>query len=817
MRPEVTSIALLTLLAACGSESPDPVNGIDPGNGGEDVADLGPDSDDTGLVTPSDTRSDAGGCAVGERLVDGTCEDIDECAEEPALCGPLELAECINRVGAPVLCQCDSSGPRDQILTGISAFNTDGALPSSLVVHGRGAFPVVVDSGNRIMAAGALYGEGKVFTIAHEGLMQRTEDHPLAVLIRNVAGWMVEPGATSVVGVAPGLEGTASNLGFAGYTVTNIEADGLAGVDVFVTTNYTEYSEQDLEAIRAFVEAGGGLITGGHAWWWGRDRDDEVENFPGNNTLRPFGIVVTGSTASDGAYDVSASPAADLHHAACALDALIEDRSGGGLAEGDRALAALAAGQAVTALPIESPYFEDAARFAADIGPIIPTSASPILPTEQAVEALALRVQVRFAIDAPPEDVEAHPAGDDFPGPVSAETERVSTVITVDGDYEGYPTPHAFSGAEAPVWRSTGLYAAPGDTITVTVDERFTRAGVGIRIGAHSDELWGLDEWRRVPQLTRHQILDEPVTEIANGFGGPVYVTVRWGASLGEFEVGIDGAVRAAQYNAEQSPEGWPDETGAPWAEFPAGDIIFSLPLSGAQGMDDVVGLSVFWSDVMDAAAELSGFESDRERPERIVLDRQISAGWMHSGYPVMGHLESTREVSTLSDLTTIGAWGPFHELGHNHQWIDWVLPGTVETSCNLWSVYISEEVAGVSRDVAHDAIAPAARASRIADWQANPDFANWSVWVALETYLQLQEEFGWELLTTLFQEYRALPEVERPTDDDQRIQEWVIRSSRAAEMDLTDFYNAWAFPISDATRTAVGDLPMWTDHPMAD
>jgi hypothetical protein len=820
MRFDSSALVLLTVLFGCGSDLPASfVPGTDVALDSIDGGEIGFDTDQTDLGSDvaTDGQLDAGRCPEGEELVDGICQDVDECAEQPELCGPPELAECVNRQGAPPLCECDSSGPRTGLLDGIAAFDTEGALPSTLVVHGRGAFPVIVDSGNRVMAAGAIYGEGKVFTIAHEGLMQRTGDNPLAALVLNVAAWMAAPTATNVVGVAPGLEGAASNLGFAGYTVTTIEADALQGVDVFVTTNYTEYSGEDLEAIRLFVAAGGGLITGGHAWWWGRDRDDEVENFPGNHTLRPFGIVVTGSTANDGAYDLTSNPAADMHHAACALDALVEDRASAGLSADARAIAALAAGQAVTALPIDSPYFEDAARFAEDIGPIIPTAEAPITPTTQAVEALALRVQVRFALDAPADRVEAHPAGDDFPGPVNAGAERVTASLTVDGDYAGYPTAFAFSGAEAPVWRSTGLYAAPGDTITVRIDERFTRAGVGVRIGAHSDELWGLEEWHRVPQLTRHQVLEAPVTEIANGFGGPIYITVRWGASLGPIGVEIEGGVAAALHQLGEDGDEWPTQIDAPWVEFPAGGIIFSLPLEAAQGIDDVGRLGEFWRDVMAGAGDLSGFEAGRERPERIVLDRQISAGWMHSGYPIMGHLESTREVTTVADLTTIGAWGPFHELGHNHQWIDWVLPGTTETGCNLWSVYISEEVAGVSRDDAHEAIAPVARAGRIADWQLNPDFANWSVWMALETYLQLEEEFGWELLTTLFQEYRAIPEVSRPGDDNARIQEWVARSSRAAGMDLTDFYDAWAFPISDATRTAVEDLPMWTSHPMAE
>lgn len=44
-----------------------------------------------------------------------------------------------------------------------------------------------------------------------------------------------------------------------------------------------------------------------------------------------------------------------------------------------------------------------------------------------------------------------------------------------------------------------------------------------------------------------------------------------------------------------------------------------------------------------------------------------------------------------MTDAATIRgerAGGPFHELRHNHQWSDWVLPGTTEATVHLFSVY---------------------------------------------------------------------------------------------------------------------------------
>ena len=97
---------------------------------------------------------------------------------------------------------------------------------------------------------------------------------------------------------------------------------------------------------------------------------------------------------------------------------------------------------------------------------------------------------------------------------------------------------------------------------------------------------------------------------------------------------------------------------------------------------------------------------------------------------------------------------GPFHEIGHNHQWEPWLLPGTTETSCNLWSTYMTEEILQMSLDE-DERLAGPARHERITEYIAGGlDFYNdWNVWVALDTYLQLKERFGWGFYKTIFRE----------------------------------------------------------------
>lgn len=74
-------------------------------------------------------------------------------------------------------------------------------------------------------------------------------------------------------------------------------------------------------------------------------------------------------------------------------------------------------------------------------------------------------------------------------------------------------------------------------------------------------------------------------------------------------------------------------------------------------------------------------------------------AGWMHAGYPIMGQKSAVQELVDVEYMRKHGLWGPIHELGHNQQRACWEFPShTTECTCNLWSVYVHEEVLGMDR-----------------------------------------------------------------------------------------------------------------------
>ncbi|XP_063582262.1 TRPM8 channel-associated factor 2 isoform X6 [Pongo abelii] len=189
--------------------------------------------------------------------------------------------------------------------------------------------------------------------------------------------------------------------------------------------------------------------------------------------------------------------------------------------------------------------------------------------------------------------------------------------------------------------------------------------------------------------------------------------------------------------------------------------------------------------------------------------------GWMHSGYPIMCHLESVKEIISETDMRSRGVWGPIHELGHNQQRHGWEFPPhTTEATCNLWSVYVHETVLGIPRAQAHEALSPPERERRIkAHLGKGAPLCDWNVWTALETYLQLQEAFGWEPFTQLFAEYQTLSHL--PKDNTGRMNLWVKKFSEKVKKNLVPFFEAWGWPIRKEVADSLASLPEWQENPM--
>ena len=824
---------LILFVAGCDEAQPsDGAQGIDANTG--DVGRLDADIGTNGDAIIDDGDSSDGGSVDDARISeDGAIRDStvilpdmgfeDECLMDNGSCGSPDTWRCVDHPDGPPDCNLIPDADYATLTAGVETIIWGGSLPDSIVIHGRNTFPVAIDSNGRAMIAAGRLAEGRLLHVTHESLMggRPDDDGDGHQFVENSLRWLAGDRG-DVILLEGGLMHLRDLLEGLGYTVNELAS---AAPDeetaIVILSSYGPFTPEFTAGLTDYVRRGGAVFSGGHAWWFVQSTgQDPATQYPGNALLDPMGLVIAGLGDIQGPQvSISEAVPAPVYHATFALDALRAHISGQMEMDAESlGHAANTVAHAIRVLPPNHPYFGAVQALVENEFITPPTEEQPLRRDDDPMNDLLVQLQTRVAQSAPANALPKIDAASEFPGDAEG-AEPVIRVVTVDGNYRGRNVRFSASQPRRAVWRSTGLYARPGAPITVEFAED-VGAGLSVLVGCHTDTLWNKDVWRRYPEITRAWPITERRTIVGNSFGGPIYIRFSPGAQFGPMTATITGAIEMPLFRlGVTTARQWREEIRdrpAPWTEFASDRVVITLPSETIRGVDDPTEAIQFWSDVLDLSADLAAIDRERDRPERFVLDRQISLGSLHSGYPIMGHIPNAPDFIDIDLVRREGSWGPFHEIGHNHQLRDWMLPGTTEANVNLWSVYVSETALEISREDAHPALNPERRSERLQNYLDNgARFADWSVWTALETYLQLQTAFGWQFYQDLFAEYLDIPNARAPRETQDRIDEWIIRSSQRAGVNLIPFYTAWGLPISDRVNNSIGDLAEWLEDPM--
>jgi hypothetical protein len=426
---------------------------------------------------------------------------------------------------------------------------------------------------------------------------------------------------------------------------------------------------------------------------------------------------------------------------------------------------------------------------------------------------------VRWYHSLPAGETPAHPAARIFPGAVPPTAERVETTVKIDPNQ--------------PRWQSTGLYAAPGETVMVKVPAAMTTRGWKIRVGCHSDELWRHEKWRRFPVISRVFEVKTEEVPVANAFGGLIYIDIPRDETRGGFqvptfggygwigekpstepsvEVTIAGAVRAPMFVlGRDDPNKWSEAlaaTRAPWGEIAGKHLIMSLPRAELEKVSDPAALAEFWDRTLDACWDFAGWPGRRLVPERFVFDVQISAGFMHSGYPIMAHVPSAKDAIDLDKLRREGQWGLFHELGHNHQGRAYTFNSFVEVTVNLHTLYLMKTLCGLEPRAARGVLNDLDKLlqQRLEEKKIGP-------FEDLAMFIPLIETFGFESLTSAFQKYLSAEGIKGLTgreSDPARMDALVRRYSQAVGKNLCSYFDLFGIKAGEETRKLLASLDPW-------
>ena len=330
-------------------------------------------------------------------------------------------------------------------------------------------------------------------------------------------------------------------------------------------------------------------------------------------------------------------------------------------------------------------------------------------------------------------------------------------------------------------------------------------------IGAHTDSLLGTETIKRWPVISFVSDLnDVKGTKLWSPFGGLIYLESPSGVS--QVTVRFMHIVESPNFKLEQRSV-WASNRLLPglWADISSRYLTITLPSSSIRNMEDPTKVMEGWDRLFLLYHDLRGTNVSAYRRTRIVTDLQASAGYMHSGHPIVTHLDvadpnDPQKYFLDSSLFHTCRWGIFHEIGHNMQQGSWTFDGTVEVTTNIFVLHAYDVICGESPWI-HPWLKKNLRKAA-AYLESGADFNVWmsDASVALFVYAQLAREFGWGAYKSVFRRYQSEPELKKKMTNQEKIDTWFVRFSETTGYDLTPIAMFWGIPVSPSAISGLAE-----------
>ncbi|KAF7644139.1 hypothetical protein LDENG_00227010 [Lucifuga dentata] len=676
------------------------------------------------------------------------------------------------------------------------------AVASDVLVHGALAFPIGTNKDGQAFLAGAYYGQGRVIVVTVGVFLQQ---QVLVPFLNNAIHWL-DDGQQGVAGVEPQLNDTFNLLSKSGLQCqkTKFRKD----LSVFVCTAYTD---EDEEEIQNFVAEGGSLLITGNAWNWAHTHPGQngMTDFTGNKILSKMGLGVLNDLLPMGSYKppLPGQAIKDSYHFRHHLGIFAHHvLLGGSLRKNEEELYNKLSVDCSRFLQMKAYDSAGYMQVMSTLTDIMKRAGMPQASASSPVNS----PKDRLLLELGTEVYKVCPDPDAFLPYLIKEKPNMALVrnhmIQID-----------VNTAEGKEWVNTGLYLSPGMRTYIAVPDEIINKGWKVQIGNQTDILKAM-ELKRAPTVHEQFLIDKNMMQVSNLWGGLLYLVAPPKTQVSGAVVIVQKALRAPYFKSGVTTpaEWWLLRTApSPWAELEFENVIFTVPSEFVRNLNNPDLLAAFWDKIMRGIADLSAIPQTFSRKERFVADVQIFTGWLHAGYPIMMHMASAAFLVRVDLAAQKRMWGFFHELGHNQQKECWEFkPHTTEATCNLWAVYVFEEVLGINRVQAKPLLALEKRKRRIAEYvKGGKHLKNWNTWVALDTYLQLQETFGWDAFKKVFAVYHKMDDC--PYDNSEKMNLFAETFSQTIGKDLVGFFRAWGWPIETTTESKLSSLPPWTDHPM--
>lgn len=175
----------------------------------------------------------------------------------------------------------------ESLMKGIKQLDLKGsAIPCDLVLTGDHAFPLAMNSKGQVLMAASLYGSGRIVVFGHETYLSTQTN-----LVENAINWLKEgKSPNAIVGVNKHIKNVEENLKSHFKTKVMNDFGSDQGIGVYVTSTYGVTGDE--KNIVEFLKAGGGVLIGGQAWYWGskNPKHNTLLEFVGNKVAGVAGI-----------------------------------------------------------------------------------------------------------------------------------------------------------------------------------------------------------------------------------------------------------------------------------------------------------------------------------------------------------------------------------------------------------------------------------------------------------------------------------------------------------------------------------------------
>ncbi|WP_404401365.1 M60 family metallopeptidase [Pelagibacterium halotolerans] len=179
---------------------------------------------------------------------------------------------------------------------------------------------------------------------------------------------------------------------------------------------------------------------------------------------------------------------------------------------------------------------------------------------------------------------------------------------------------------------------------------------------------------------------------------------------------------------------------------------------------------------------------------------------WMYATNGYTGYVTNAIKALLNDQKLAHEGWGPWHELGHQHQQSAWMTSNAVEVTVNIYSTYVEYMMGNKAR-----------LGKTATDVYGNSDDTNktWDdigVFDKVELYNQLHWAFGTDFYRLLHHEYRLLSADQAPSTDSEKKSLFILTASKISGYDLIPFFEAWRFmEIDDGLRQDISALGLKT------